>query len=217
MSIYRRTVYISAIVSVLSLVLSILCSFVLSNPFTVWLNTILTGLFSSGILVCISSLVGYFIEEEKTLHQYHWKISELKYAAIELQTFPDSEKNWTANYEKISRINYILKNYFAILDKDFIFHKRKRIQKLLEIDINLYPLVKLTDRAMECLRVYLNEKTDDMGNRCYGHDEFIGDMHDIAKQIDNYNDSGKMLAMWLVDKEREYGDVVFNLKNEEDS
>ena len=104
MSIYKKTIIISGIISLISLIVS-LVTYHETLVFR-WLNSISIGFFSSGILLFASSLIGYCREEKHLLHEYHWRISDLKYVAIELHTIPkDEPKYLEVTVEKINTEN----------------------------------------------------------------------------------------------------------------
>lgn len=213
MGIYKKSTIISLVLSIVALSGSFFLQYRIDYTFGNWLNNICIGILSSGILTFVTSLIGYCKEERRTLHEYHWKLSELKYAVIELGTITHKElKNGEPYYDGICKINMILKHYFALVDTDFFFYRRKKIQKVFEIQTKLYPLVSETDIARDALRVFLNGKRDENGERIYKFEDLKKDMKGAIEMFDNFDNTGKLFAIWLLDVEREFGEVVFGLK-----
>ena len=62
MTVYKRSVIITASISIVSLIIATSLNYVVNEKF--WSNVCL-GLFGSSILTMITSIVGYFVERKK--------------------------------------------------------------------------------------------------------------------------------------------------------
>lgn len=188
------------------------------TPLCIWAENMCIGFFASGLLMTCSSIIGYVNEEERLLREYHWKLSELKEYAMELESIPEKGSSIDTYYYAAKELNILLTNYFAMVDTDFFFISRKKIQKVLEIQTKLQPLKRATASALIKMCKYRCEKMTDTGDRYYSVSELRKDIQGFTKMVDNYDDSGKMLAIWLESKEQEYGEIVFkyNLRQKKD-
>ena len=198
----------SIIISSISLVVSLLfiCD---KRPICIWIENICIGVFASGILMTFSSVVGYIKEEKHLLREYHWKLSELKECAVELVTIPVKESTIYDYYCSTRTLNKLLNDYFSVIDTDFWCHKRNKIQKILEIHTKLEQLKHLSSDAMLKMCEYRCGTLNSAGEKNYPFYTFKEDIKSFINAIDNYDDSGMMLPIWLETKEREYGEVVF--------
>lgn len=208
MSIYKKSTIISAIVTVVTLVLSLLFTFC-DNKIGVWLENVCIGVFASGLLMLFSSGIGYLVEEQKCLREYCWKIKELKDKIINLQTLPENTSTINEYYDAIMAVNSLLRSYFAIIDNDFFFDGREKIQKLYEIQYKLEPFNKMSSDAAICIGQYRTRHVDKNGNRTYPKNKFNEDIQDFMNTLDNFDNSGMPLACWLEEKEKEYSILIW--------
>ena len=209
MSIYKRSIVFSLLVTLLALGISY-CLVGNQNGYCSWCQDICIGVLASGFLLIGTSIIGYQREKKKLFAEYHWKLSELKHYSLELQTIPDGDVE--AYYEKYKQINILLKNYFAMLEIAFFCSKSKKAQKLIEINNKLYPLVGVTNKALVKYREFICGKRRNNGERIYSEKSFLNDIRDVEKVLNNYDNSGMILAIWVEQKEKEYGKTVYNYK-----
>ncbi len=212
--IYKKTIVYSFLTSMGALIVATLIN--KDTREVELIKDIFIGVFSSSILIVLTSVIGYLTEEEKLIREYLWKISELKYCSIELQTIPEYGHSdvelYEMYYDKYKQMNQILTNYFAIVDVDFFFHRRKKTQIILELQYKLRPLVKITNKAVESLRVYINGKCNENGERYYTKELFLRDIGDVAAKINNFEGADKSLTLWIIEKEAEALEII-NGKN----
>jgi hypothetical protein len=211
MSINKTACIVAFIVTILGLIISlVILPFQDTMAFYQWLENVCVGVFASGLLMLFSSFIGYRKEEMHTFREYHWKLSELKKAAVALETLPAHERDIDNYIDATLNLNNILRNYFAIVDIDFaLCNRRKKVQKLYEIHQQLEKINTLSGNALLKMYEFRCGKLNDEGARNYSFKQFKHDIQDFINAIDNYNESGLMLAIWLEKKELEYGEVVF--------
>lgn len=68
MTIYKKSVYVTAALSVCSLIVAILLNYCIREQF--WCNVML-GVFGSSLLAAITSLIGYFSERRKSMESFY--------------------------------------------------------------------------------------------------------------------------------------------------
>jgi hypothetical protein len=183
-----------------------------NTVFFQWLENASIGLFASGILMLFSSGIGYRKEEEHTFREYHWKLSELKKISAALETLPVGESNIDDYIEATFNLDGILTEYFAVVDIDFMFKHRKKVQKLYEIHNQLKPLKTFSGNALLKMCEYRCRTLNDEGIRYYPFNNFKDDIQDFINSVDNYNESGLKLSIWIEKKEREYGEEIFGYR-----
>lgn len=177
-----------------------------------WIENISIGIFASAVLLVGSSLIGYLVEDHKICIEYYFKLHSLRSKALILSTIP-FEKN-TAEYRcsVITEINELLIGYFSMVEHDFIFYKRrKKIQKILEIQTYLYEYSNLCKVAETKYREYIADTKDQNGNRHYSKEELHNDIKGFLKVTNNFKDSGMPFVMFLDTKIEEYH--AFIMKN----
>jgi hypothetical protein len=180
-----------------------------------WLENVCVGAFASGLLMIFSSLIGYRKEEMRTFREYHWKLSELKKAAVALETLPFYESDINNYIDATFNLNNILMNYFATVDIDFMFYnQRKKVRKLYEIHKQLEKINTLSGNALQKMYEFRCGVLNEEGVRNYSFKTFKHDIQDFINALDNYNESGLMLAVWIEKQEREYGEVIFGYDRE---
>lgn len=212
---YKKTTIIISLITIVALAFSLgfVCA---SSPGGIWVSNISIGIISSGFLLIVTSLVSYLREEEHLKEEFTWKLSELEKRTMELETISligrTKEQYLEREYVVFTEINSILKSYFAIVDVETFFPKRESIQLILELQNKLYELYKKTNKAVECIRVYLNPISNEKGELSYTDEAFKKDMHDITVLLDDFDHSGKSITLWLREKEREYSRIVLGKK-----
>jgi hypothetical protein len=211
MSINKNACIVSVTATLFGLIASlVILPFIDILSFYQWLENVCVGVFASGLLMIFSSLIGYRKEEMRTFREYHWKLSELKKAAVALETLPADENDIDNYIDATFNLNNILISYFATVDIDFMFYnQRKKVQKLYEIHKQLELIKTLSGNALLKMYEFRCGTLNDEGVRKYSFKEFKHDIQDFINALDNYNESGFMLAIWIEKKEQEYGEVIF--------
>lgn len=109
--------------------------------------------------------------------------------------------DWTSYYEAIVAINELLMGYFATFDRDFILYKRKKIQKIFEINHALYKYKNLSLDAELYVRQYMGDKKDE---KVYKKSQLREDIKEFCSETDNFMQEGKAFVIYLDEKVREY-------------
>ena len=208
MSVYKKTIIVSLAITCVSLVLS-LGAVQYKEGYGLWFENVCIGIFASGLLMFFSSIMGYLIEEKKTLCEYSWKIKELKDKVLNFQTLSKENQTLDGYFIALSDINSLLRSYFAIMDNDFLFIRRKKIQKLLEIHTNLQPFNTAASEAILYYGQYRTKNEDENGNQVYSFEQFRMDIKEFVRMVDNYQGTEMSLVMWLQKKEVEYSRLIF--------
>ena len=211
MSIYKKSIKMSLGVTVLSFFVSLIMVSN-SNKYGIWIENICVGIFASGLLMLFSSGIGYFMEEEKTLREYCWRIKELKDKVLNLQTLSGTARTTDDYFQAVLNINSLLRSYFAVVDIDFFFRKRRKIQKIYEIHSKLEPFNRESSNAALYMGQYRTQNIAENGKRTYPQEKYIEDIRDFCNMIDNFQDTGEPLVIWLHHKEEEYSKLIFSNK-----
>lgn len=123
MRIYKRSVIITGIISIVSLAFAIILNYVVNEEF--WCNVCL-GLFGSSFLTLITSIIGYFVEKrncmdsfyietKKFLNKFNRYQIDLKLEdkiAFFLEMADYDKTNWDMDFGKMD---------FLIISKESIF------------------------------------------------------------------------------------------------
>lgn len=174
-----------------------------------WTNDVLVGVFSSAIVLLVTSIVGYKIEEQKILSQYYWNLVILNKYILILST-PQFEEVAKEYYETLKKINELLIINFAQVDQSFCFYKlRKEIRQLLKINNILYNFYSETKNAEVCFRYYLGRHYNDDGKITYTSEKLRDDIKNLIKMTDDYDGTGKKFVIYL-DKEIEEFRLLIN-------
>ncbi|EOT27038.1 hypothetical protein C805_01141 [Eubacterium sp. 14-2] len=203
MSIHRTTFKITCLVAVLSLGVSF-CLCTAGTEYEEWFESISTGVFSSAVLLMFSSLIGYCIEEKRNCNEYYWNLIKLRSKALVLSTIPQKNNTGNSYYEAVMAVNELLAGFFATFDRNFIFKRRKKIQKILEIHYALYIYKNLSLDAELYIRQYMNDIEDENGEKLYSKDKLHKDIKDFCVQTDNFLGEGKPFVVYLDNKIREF-------------
>lgn len=149
------------IISILSLIISFA---LLDKPcsYMNWLENVFIGIFSSSLLCLITSCTGYISEEKKSVYSFYWNLSKLKSRALVLSTISDQSKNINSYYNAVYNMNELFRNEFALFDQNFIFIRRKKIQKVLEIYNALFEYKNSSTVAEQKMREFLACKKNKM-------------------------------------------------------
>lgn len=204
MGIHKKTMTISGVV-----VLAAICFLVLLNGnLGDCIENIAIGLLSSGLLLMFSSLIGYYEEEKKNCKEYYWHLIALRNRGLVLSSIPIHKGTYKDYWEALTNINEILEKYFAIFDQDFIFIGRKKIQKILEIHNELCRFKNLSIDAELYIRQYMNDKTDENGNKVYTKENLMNNIKEFSMAVDDFMGDGKYFVMYLDEKIRELQKVM---------
>lgn len=114
-------------------------------------------------------------------------------------------------YEATAQLNSLLIEYFAVVDLDFWFTKRKKVKVLYDIHSQLGKAKPIVSNAIIRMCMYRAKIVKD-GERKYPFDEFKRDIADFISMLDNFAGSGKQMGPWVEEKEQEYWDIVFAKK-----
>lgn len=68
MTVYKKSVYITAVLTICSLIIAAILNYRFDESF--WCNVML-GIFGSSLLAAITSLIGYFAERKKTMEKFY--------------------------------------------------------------------------------------------------------------------------------------------------
>lgn len=192
-------------------VLSLGISFCLCTALTEygeWFENIATGIFSSAVLLMFSSLIGYCIEEKRNCNEYYWNLIKLRSKALVLSTIPQSNNTGNSYYEAVMAVNELLGGFFATFDQSFVFRRRKKIQKILEIHYALYRYKNLSLDAELYIRQYMNDMKDENGEKLYNKEKLHKDIKDFCVQTDNFLGEGKPFVIYLDNKIRELQKLI---------
>ena len=121
-----------------------------------------------------------------------------------LSTIPQKNNTGNSYYEAVMAVNELLAGFFATFDRNFIFKRRKKIQKILEIHYALYIYKNLSLDAELYIRQYMNDIEDENGEKLYSKDKLHKDIKDFCVQTDNFLGEGKPFVVYLDNKIREF-------------
>lgn len=196
MGVHKKTTVISGLVSFIAI-----CFLILSNgSFGDCIENIAIGLLSSGLLLMFSSAIGYYEEEKKNCKEYYWHLIALRNRGLVLSTIPIHKGTYKDYWEALTNVNEILENYFTIFDQDFIFIRRKKIQKILEIHNELCRFKNLSIDAELHIRQYMNDKTDENGNKVYTKENLMSNIKEFSMAVNDFTGDGKYFVMYLDEK-----------------
>lgn len=125
-----------------------------------------------------------------------------------MSSIPIHKGTYKDYWEALTNINEILEKYFAIFDQDFIFIGRKKIQKILEIHNELCRFKNLSIDAELYIRQYMNDKTDENGNKVYTKENLMNNIKEFSMAVDDFMGDGKCFVMYLDEKIRELQKVM---------
>lgn len=178
MKIYKWTIYSMFVFCIISLGLAIFFDFINNSDFDFWVNLCL-GTFCSGLLIFISSIVGYFVEKKKALIIYYICIRNIIMKLYNLKYFHTNEPK-----------ELILKYY-------------------IEKDCNKFKEKKQTQELNRLIKYYRNEyKLEDKLKRLNNekYEEFAKDK--LKKQIEEYdNELEKILDSYISISNLDYSEA----------
>ena len=173
-----------------------------------WLENIFIGIFASSLLVLITSCVSYIIEENRSIYSFYWNLSELKSRLLILSTIPVEEKSVQAYYNAIYNVNELFRTEFALFDQNFIFIRRKKIQKVLEIYIALHEYKSSSTVAEQKMREYLANTKNHDGTRTYSSEQFQNDIANFCDKTNNFKNSNKPFVIYIEEKMNELSKYI---------
>lgn len=207
MSIHRVMLKITLLIAAVSLCISF-CLHTSVTEYGDWFENIATGIFSSAILLMISSLIGYCIEEEKVCKEYYWNLIELRSKALVLSTIPKSNNTGKTYYDAVVGINKLLTGYFATFDQTFLLLKREKIRIILDIHHALYLYKNVSLDAELYIRQYMNDIKDENGEKMYSREKLKKDIQGFINMTDNFLNEGNPFVIYLDNKIREYQNAL---------
>jgi len=172
-----------------------------------WSN-ISIGVFSSSLLVLITSIISYIQSEKSTIQTYFWKLNILQNKILVLSTMPEKEQSTSEYYKNIKEINELLLDYFTICDLSFFDVKRETIKLIFHINEITQEYYKLSRSAEINCRNFICDKCDKNGQKIYSKERFLSEIKDYVKFIDNYNDTKEPYVIYLNKKIRELGALI---------
>lgn len=173
-----------------------------------WLENIFIGIFASSLLILITSCVNYIIEENRSIYSFYWNLSELKSRVLILSTIPVEEKSVQAYYNAIYNVNELFRTEFALFDQNFIFIRRKKIQKVLEIYIALHEYKSSSTVAEQKMREYLANTKNHDGTRTYSSEQFQNDIANFCDKTNNFKNSNKPFVIYIEEKMNELSKYI---------
>ena len=196
MKIYIKTILIMGIISILSLIISFA---LLDKPcsYMNWLENVFIGIFSSSLLCLITSCTGYISEEKKSVYSFYWNLSKLKSRALVLSTISDQSKNINSYYNAVYNMNELFRNEFALFDQNFIFIRRKKIQKVLQIYNALFEYKNSSTVAEQKMREFLACTKKQDGTPNYSAEEFQNDISDFYNKTNNFNNTNEPFVIYI--------------------
>lgn len=126
MTVYKRSVIVTASISIVSLIIATSLNYVVKEKF--WSNVCL-GLFGSSILTMITSIIGYFVERKNCMEGFYTET--LKFAGRLKRYYYITELEEKINFF-LNMMDYDIANwddFFSKIDffckkqRDYIFHK----------------------------------------------------------------------------------------------
>lgn len=173
-----------------------------------WLENVFIGIFASSLLCFISACLSYISEEKKSIYSFYWNLSKLKSRALVLSTISDQEKSIKAYYDATYSINELFRTEFALFDQNFIFIKRKKIQKVLEIYTALFEYKNSSTIAEQKMREYLSCTKNQDGERTYSLAQFQYDISDFCNKTNNFNNTNKPFVIYIESKMNELSKYI---------
>lgn len=204
MGVHKKTTVISGMTFIISICILTLSNGSLGNC----IENIAIGLLSSGFLLMFSSAIGYYEKEKKNCKEYYWHLITLRNRGLVLSTISVYKGTYKDYWEALTNVNEILEKYFAIFDQDFIFIRRKKIQKILEIHNELCRFKNLSIDAELHIRQYMNDKTDENGKKVYTKENLMSNIKEFSMAVNDFMGDGKYFVMYLDEKIRELQKII---------
>ena len=121
----------------------------------------------------------------------------MKSRALVLSTISDQSKNINSYYNAVYNMNELFRNEFALFDQNFIFIRRKKIQKVLEIYNALFEYKNSSTVAEQKMREFLACKKKQNGTPNYSAEEFQNDISDFYNKTNNFNNTNEPFVIYI--------------------